>query len=110
MLSCWFPSLCLLPPDDGHAALLPPAADGHAALLPAGGRNRWRLHPYAPIDVRLLTAALVGLGAYYYYAPYGLPIGREQHQPNAGDGRIFGSPDSREPDPEQLDDPEGEDV
>ena len=24
----------------------------------------------------------------------------EQHQPNAGDGRILGSPDSKEPEPE----------
>ncbi|KAL0045851.1 hypothetical protein WJX82_006724 [Trebouxia sp. C0006] len=85
----------------------PPSGRPPPEPLP-GGRNKWRLHPYAPIDVRLLIAALVGLGAYYYYAPYGLPAGREQHQPNAGDGRIFGSPDSREPDPEQLDDPEGE--
>ena len=52
----------------------------------------------------------MGIGAYYYYAPDGLLAGRggkEQHQPNAGDGRIFGSPDSKEPDPEQLDDPYG---
>ncbi len=30
----------------------------------------------------------------------------EQHQPNAGDGRILGSPDSKEPEPEQQG-PEG---
>lgn len=29
--------------------------------------------------------------------------GTQQHQPNAGDGRILGSPDSHEPSPEQLD-------
>lgn len=73
----------------------------------AGGRNKWRLHPYLPVDVRLLSAALLGLGAYYFYLS---PSTSDQHQPNAGDGRIFGSPDSMEPDPKQLDDPEGEPI
>ena len=66
-------------------------------LLHAGGRNRWRLHPWVPIDVRLLTTALLGAGAYYYYSPYGRPAG----------GRKIGSPHSKEPEPQQLDDPEG---
>ncbi len=64
----------------------------------SGGRNKWRLHPYVPVDVRLLSAALFGLGAYYYYAPSDA-VAKDQHQPNAGDGRIFGSPDSKEPEP-----------
>ena len=71
-----------------------------------GGRNKWRLHPYLPVDVRLLSTALLGLGAYYFYYP---PTA-DQRQPNAGDGRIFGSPDSKEPEPRQLDDPEGEPI
>ncbi|KAL3135120.1 hypothetical protein ABBQ32_14218 [Trebouxia sp. C0010 RCD-2024] len=83
----------------------PPAGQPPPEPLP-GGRNKWRLHPYLPIDVRLLTAALLGLGAYYFY----LPPATSDHQPNAGDGRVFGSPDSKEPDPKQLDDPEGEPI
>ena len=71
-----------------------------------GGKNKWRLHPYFPIDVRLLSTALLGLGAYYFY----FPPTSDQHQPNAGDGRVFGSPDSREPEPKQLEDPEGEPI
>lgn len=49
---------------------------------------------------------MLGLGAYYLYfqAP------SDQHQPNAGDGRVFGSPDSREPEPQQLEDPEGQPI
>lgn len=74
--------------------------------LPAGGKNKWRLHPYFPVDVRLLSTALLGLGAYYlYFQPTS-----DQHQPNAGDGRVFGSPDSQEPEPKQLEDPEGEPI
>ena len=49
---------------------------------------------------------MLGLGTYYYY----FPPSSDQHQPNAGDGRIFGSPDSKEPEPQQLDDPEGEPI
>ena len=58
------------------------------------------------MDVRLLTAALVGASAYLYLNP----STSDQQQPNAGDGRIFGSPDSQEPDPKQLDNPEGEPI
>ncbi|KAL3162624.1 hypothetical protein ABBQ38_008671 [Trebouxia sp. C0009 RCD-2024] len=83
----------------------PPSGQPPPEPLP-GGRNKWRLHPYLPIDVRLLTAALLGLGAYYFY----FPPATSDHQPNAGDGRVFGSPDSEEPDPKQLDDPEGEPI
>ena len=78
---------------------------GKSCVL-AGGRNRWRLHPYFPVDVRLLTTALLGVSAYLYSNPPSF----DQQQPNAGDGRIFGSPDSQEPDPKQLDDPEGEPI
>ena len=81
------------------------ACDGSHLCFPAGGRNKWRLHPYFPIDVRVLSTTLLGLGAYLYFHP--LP---DQHQPNAGDGRVFGSPDSQEPEPQQLEDPEGEPI
>ena len=82
------------------------ASNTSQVCLVAGGKNKWRLHPYFPIDVRLLSTALLGLGAYYvYFAPVS-----DQHQPNAGDGRVFGSPDSPEPGARQLDDPEGEPI
>ena len=75
------------------------------SCLAAGGKNKWRLHPYFPFDVRLLSTALLGLGAYFYFLPTS-----DQHQPNAGDGRVFGSPDSKEPEPQQLEHPEGEPI
>ena len=70
------------------------------SLFLAGAKNRGRLHPYFPFDVRLISVALLGLGAYLYVGT------EEQHQPRVGDGRILGSPDSREPDPKLL--PNGE--
>ena len=54
----------------------------------------------------MLSTTLLGLGAYYLYFQ---PLS-DQHQPNAGDGRVFGSPDSQEPEPQQLEDPEGEPI